>query len=158
MIRVTSITVDTETTTVNITASPWVDLSGYYTVQQVNALIAGLQDQITDNQEAVTVLIEDLQLQIDTMIENSKPIPIVAVADAPTTINWQTDLVPNDDFGRTYVGRFGNIIGDIVNYYEELGTTYKQYPDFTYTKTGQSINIVTFAANVLQSGILQIIQ
>ena len=116
-----------------------VDLSNYYTIEQTDELI------------------ENLQTQIDTMIENRKPIPIVALADTPTVINWQTALVPNDDYGRTYVGRFGNIIQDIINYYEDMGTTYKGSPEFTYTKNGNSINVVTFAPNTLQTGTISIL-
>lgn len=118
---------------------------------------AELIDELTTGVNNIETEISELQEQITMDLANRTPIPVTAVDDAPFSIAWQTDLVPNDPYARTYVGRFGNIIQDIINYYEVIGTTMKQSPEFTYTKTGTSINIVTFPANVLQTGTLAIL-
>lgn len=116
-----------------------------------------LVTSITDVNSEITNIQEQITLITEVDLANKTPIPITATEDAPFTISWQTDLVPNDHYGRTYVLRYGNIIRDIINYYEVLGTTNRSYAEFTYTKTGSAIDVVTFPANSLQTGTLAIL-
>jgi len=59
-------------------------------------------------------------------------------------INWQTDLVPGQS--KTYAQIFGNHIFDVKAVFNDGGTMRPYIPDWSYTKAGPNINIVTLSA------------
>ncbi|MCX3264821.1 hypothetical protein [Pedobacter agri] len=65
-------------------------------------------------------------------------------SNADFSINWQTDIVPND--GRTYAQKHGNNIGSITGIYDAGNGVMTPFtPNFTYTVNGTGgINIITF--------------
>lgn len=71
-------------------------------------------------------------------------IPITADGDF-VIANWQTDLVPNDPNGRTYVQRFGNVIRDVKGMQDLGGSVFGLYSpsDVRATYSGASITTVT---------------
>lgn len=73
--------------------------------------------------------------------QNRKPIPVTG----DLSIDWQTDLVPGDDLGRTYFQRYGNYIQDIRGIVSDgsggFNTNYS--PNYSYTMSGANIDTVT---------------
>ncbi|HMI03737.1 MAG TPA: hypothetical protein VK541_14735 [Pedobacter sp.] len=84
--------------------------------------------------------------------ESRTPIPVVP---GDLVIDWQTDIVPDDPSGRIYVQRFGNIIQDIINVWDDSGTMRKNSPEWYYTMTGDQITTVTI--NTLFAGTISIL-
>lgn len=66
---------------------------------------------------------------------------IPTVSGIDSTINWQTDLVPDDT--RTYAEKHGNAIGAITGIYDDAGVQRPYNPDWSYTLTGSNINVLT---------------
>jgi hypothetical protein len=63
---------------------------------------------------------------------------------ADLTINWQTDIAPGST--KTYAQVFGNHIFDVKGVWNNSGVMTPYTPDWSYTKTGSNINIVTLNA------------
>jgi len=90
---------------------------------------------------------------------NRTPIPVTGgdLTDGNLTIAWQTDPVPNDVLGRTYVERFGNIIQDITNVWDDAGIKRKASPSEWYYTVDVDDNIDTVTINTLFEGTISIL-
>lgn len=77
----------------------------------------------------------------------------VEVPTGDITIDWQNDTIPGDTL--KWVERYGNIIGDIVNQWNDSGTIRKNSPEWFYTMDGTDIDTVTI--NTLFEGTITIL-
>lgn len=110
---------------------------------------------VNDALQRVTVKVYPLTGAID--LSSKIPIPITPTLDEDFIIDWQTDLIPEDILGRTYAQRFGNYIALITNRYDTpIGyatSIVENYQEFN----GELIETVTFPANTLNTGFLNIL-
>lgn len=85
-------------------------------------------------------ILSEQETQINNMIANRVPIPVTG---DDLNIDWQNDIVPNDPYGRSYVGRFSNIIQGISGLYLNNGKYENYTPNFEITMNGSIIESVT---------------
>lgn len=84
---------------------------------------------------------------------NIKSNPIEILLNEAKTIDWQTDLVPNDSLDRTYAEVYGNTINTVTGNWLVETNTYQGYlPEYTYTLSGGLIDTVSFP--LLQIGFI----
>lgn len=110
---------------------------------------------VNDALQRVTVKVYPLTGAID--LSSKTPIPINPTVDEYFVIDWQTDLVPDDVLDRTYAQRFGNVIALITNRYNTPIGYATSTPEFYQVFDGELIETVTFPANVLNTGFLNIL-
>lgn len=86
---------------------------------------------------------------------NRKPIPILS--EGQKIIDWDTDLVPDDELTRTYFERFGNIIQGINGLIDNGNGTFSNYSPSDYTITYSGENIASVTINDLYVGFISIL-
>ncbi len=100
---------------VTVKVSPYLDLSNYYTKQQILDLI---------------------ELE---MLEARTPIPVTEAGNLE--IDWQNAIVPGDN--RTYAQRFYNIFNGVSGIWNNDGVFEPQNPSFEIVFNGSLIQTVT---------------